>query len=62
MSLDSSKSNHPGDLLSSVLSPEASSKKVLPKSSTTSLLDGDNKRMNFTDEMEETEENSYELR
>ena len=43
------------------LSPEASSKKVLPKSSTTSLLDGDNKRMNFTDEMEETEENSLRV-
>lgn len=63
VSLDSKvKSNHPGDLLSSVpISRSEFQKKVLPKSSTTSLLDGDNKRMNFTDEMEETEENSLRV-
>jgi len=54
------KSNNPGDLLSSVPISRDDPNQKVSKTSSTQLMD-DNKRVNFTDNIEETEENSLRI-
>ncbi|KAI5967416.1 NTE1 [Candida margitis] len=54
------KSNNPGDLLSSVPISRDDPNQRASKSSLTSLMD-ESKRINFTDNIEETEENSLRI-